>query len=308
MIRGNFTFKDTAGENIYVYKWLPDDGTKVKAVVQIAHGLAEHAYRYENFAAYLTSKGFAVYANDHRGHGKTAATKENLGYAGEDGFNWMVKDLDELNEIIKRENPNLPVFLFGHSMGSLISQSYIEKYGHKLKGVILSGTMGKQGIMLDIGMLIAKNEVKRLGPKSPSLRLQKMSFGSYNNKFKPVKTECDWLSRDEKEVDKYIKDEFCGFPSTTSFYYDFFKALKEIHKRDSMSKIPKELPIYIMNGDMDPVGSNCKTVRWLINEYKNLGIKDVEYKFYKDGRHEMLNEINKDEVMEDIINWLYKHI
>jgi alpha-beta hydrolase superfamily lysophospholipase len=193
MIKEDFTFKDGGDVEIFVYKWLPEDMSKVRGVVQIAHGMAETAARYERFAGALTKAGYIVYANDHRGHGKTAKTVENVGYLGEDGFNWMVKDMKQLNDIIKNDNPNLPVFLFGHSMGSMLSQSYITLYGDSIKGVILSGTSGKQGLILSLGIKMARGEVEKIGPKTPSEKLNKMTFASYNNEFKPVRTDFDWL-------------------------------------------------------------------------------------------------------------------
>lgn len=308
MKKENFTFKDEEGVEIYTYRWLPEEGD-TKAVVQISHGMAETAARYERFAEGLTKSGYAVYCNDHRGHGKTAGSVEKLGYlADSDGFNWLVKDMHELTEIIKKENPSLPVFIFGHSMGSFLTQKYISNYGNEIKGAILSGTNGKGGIIVDIGLLIAKNECKKIGRKSKSEKLNKMSFGSYNNSFKPTRTEFDWLSRDEKEVDKYIKDEYCGTVFTAGFFYDFLTGLKDIHKKETMTKIPKELPIYIFSGEKDPVGKNSKGVMQLIGMYKKLNIKNVDYKIYKDGRHEMLNELNRDEVIKNTIEWLDTHI
>lgn len=307
MINKHFVFRDEGGVEVFVYKWLPEEGFKIKGIVQIAHGMAEMAARYERFAAALTKAGYAVYANDHRGHGRTAGTVENVGYLGEDGFNWMVKDMKQLNDIIREENPEIPVFLFGHSMGSILAQRYITLYGNSINGVILSGTSGKQGLMLDIGIRIAAGEVKKHGAKSRSEKLNKLTFASYNKEFKPTRTDFDWLSRDNKEVDKYIKDPFCGGIFTAGFFYDFLLGLKETHKKDNMKKIPVDLPIYLFSGEMDPVGKNCKTLYPLIKTYEKLGIKDVSYKFYKGGRHEMLNEINRDEVTNDTINWLNAH-
>lgn len=307
MIREEFTFKDADGWEISVYKWSPGSDTKVKGIVQIAHGMAERAERYERFAKALTDEGYVVYANDHRGHGRTAGSIENIGYCGTDGFNWMVNDLKQLNEIITKENPGLPVYLFGHSMGSFLAQSYISLYPESIKGVILSGTAGKQGIMLDLGLQIAKREIRKSGDKMKSRILHKLAFEGYNNGFKPARTGLDWLSRDEEEVDKYINDPYCGTVFTAGFYYDLFKGLKMIHREDIMRRIPKELPIYIFSGQRDPLGKNCKTVLWLIRNYKKIGIKDVTYRFYKDGRHEMLNEINRDEVTSDVIVWLDAH-
>ena len=308
MISESFTFKDKGDLEIFVYKWLPDENEEVKGVVQIAHGMAETAARYESFASTLTKDGFIVYANDHRGHGKTAGEIEKLGDLGEDGFNMMVENMHELNERIKEENMNLPVFLFGHSMGSFLTQRYICLYGSQLKGAIITGTCGKQGIIIDIGRLMAKGEIRKIGRCGKSNKLDKLSFGSYNNSFKPNRTGFDWLSRDNKQVDKYIDDPFCGTVFTAGFFYDFLSGLKSIADDIEIKNVPKDLPIYIFSGDKDPVGRNGKGVLKLVKTYKKQGIKDLTYKLYKDGRHEMLNETNKEEVMVDVIKWLNAHI
>lgn len=302
-----FTFKDEEGIEIFVYKWLPEGVINVKGAVQISHGMAETAARYERFAEDLTKAGYIVYANDHRGHGRTAGSVENVGYCGQDGFNWMVKDMRRLNSIISDENPDIPIFLLGHSMGSMLSQTYIENYGDTINGVILSGTSGKMGILLDIGIVIAKREMKRIGPRGKSTLLNNMTFGSYNKEFKPNRTDFDWLNRDNSEVDKYINDPYCGGVFSAGFFYDFLRGLKEMHKIEQLRKIPKDLPIYLFSGEKDPVGKDCRSVKQLIDTYKKEQIKDVSYKFYKDGRHEMLNEINRDEVITDTIKWLDSH-
>ncbi len=303
-----FTFKDKGGLEIFVYKWLPDENIQVKGIVQISHGMAEVAARYEGFANALTNDGFIVYANDHRGHGKTAGKIEKLGDLGEDGFNLMVENMHGLNERIKEEDLNLPIFLFGHSMGSFLTQRYICLYGSGLKGAILSGSCGKQGIIIDIARAIAKGEIKKIGRSGKSNKLDKLSFGSYNNSFKPNRTAFDWLSRDNKEVDKYIADPFCGTVFTAGFFYDFLGGLKNIADNMEIKNVPKDLPIYIFSGDKDPVGKNGKGVLRLFNTYKQHGIKDLTHKLYKDGRHEMLNETNKEEVIGDVIKWLNAHI
>jgi alpha-beta hydrolase superfamily lysophospholipase len=206
--------------------------------------------------------------------------------------------------MIKAENPMLPLYLLGHSMGSFLSQRYVQLYGNDIHGLILSGTNGRQGLILDLGLVIATLEIKLKGRKKRSKILNNLSFGSYNNMFKPVRTGFDWLSRDEKEVDKYIEDEYCGGVFTAGFFYDFFKGLKDIEKKTNMALVPKDLPIYIFSGEKDPVGKCTKGVLKLIGEYKSLGIKDINCRFYKDGRHEMLNEINRDEVISDLLQWL----
>jgi alpha-beta hydrolase superfamily lysophospholipase len=304
-----FTFRDPQGYEIFVTKWLPDDGDHpVKAAVQIAHGMAETASRYERFAQTLTEAGYIVYANDHRGHGRTAGDLTNLGYMGADGFNWAVKDMDQLRRIIQTENQSLPLFLLGHSMGSFLTQQYICQYGSGLQGVILSGTSGKQGFILNIGIILARWVIALKGAKTASPFLDSLSFGSYNNRFKPNRAKFDWLSRDEAEVDKYIADPFCGTVFSAGFFYDLCRGLKQIHQFDNQRHIPVDLPVYLFSGSMDPVGNFTKSIRHLIQTYQTLGIHDVTYKFYPDGRHEMLNEINRDEVIQDVIHWLDDHL
>lgn len=304
----NFTFKSKDGVEIYVYKWEPEENVNIKGALQIAHGMAETAARYEGFAKVLTDNGYIVYINDHRGHGKTAKYIENIGYLAEkDGFEWLVKDMHDLTDIIKKENKNLPVFLLGYSMGSFLTQRYIMLYGNELKGAILYGSNGRQGLMLRLGLMISKIQIKMNGVRSKSQILHNIIFKGYNNLFKPNRTEFDWLSRDKEEVDKYIKDPFCGTVFTCGFYYDFFKGLIEIENKKNLKNVPKELPLYIFSGEKDPVGKSGKGVKRLVETYKVLGIKDITFKLYKDGRHAMLNEINKDEVIEDILEWLIKH-
>ena len=304
----NFKFVDKGDLEIFVYKWLPDENVQVKGIVQIAHGMAETAARYEGFASALTKNGFIVYANDHRGHGKTAGEAYKLGDLGEDGFNSMVQNMHQLNERIKEENKKLPIFLFGHSMGSFLTQRYICLYGNELKGAIISGSCGKQGITIDIARIIAKLEIKKIGRAGKSIKLNKLSFGNYNNSFKPNRTDFDWLSSDYNQVDKYIADPFCGTVFTAGFFYDFLGGLKSIADKKEIENVPKNLPIYIFSGDKDPVGKNGKGVLKLVKTYNEHGMVDLTYKLYKDGRHEMLNEVNKEEVIEDVIKWLNAHI
>ncbi|HSQ89742.1 alpha/beta hydrolase [Romboutsia sp.] len=299
-----FHFRGKEDLDIHVYKW-ENENIKPKGVVQIAHGMAETAIRYEYFAKHLTENGYIVYINDHRGHGKTAEIIDNVGYlADKDGFTCLVEDMNILTNIIKDENDDLPVYLFGHSMGSFASQRYIMEYGNNINGVILSGSNGKQGFILNVAEKLISYEIKKNGRKYKSKRLDNLIFGGNNKKFKPSKTDFDWLSRDEKEVEKYIQDPFCGVLFTCGFFYDFIKGLKEIEDSDNLKKVPLDLPIYIISGDEDPVGKNGKGVLRLRDRYINLGIKDVSCKLYEGGRHEMLNEINKDEVIENIILWI----
>lgn len=301
-----FTYTDETGLDIFVYKWIP--AGEIKGAVQIAHGMSETAARYERLAEKLTGQGYIVYANDHRGHGKTAGNPEKVGHLGDDGFNDMVRNMKQLQEIIEKENPGLPVFILGHSMGSFLLQRYICLYGDRLKGALFSGSNGKQGLLLHIGRFIAWLEVLFKGRGFRSKRLDKLSFGGFNKPFKPNRTAFDWLSRDEAEVDKYVNDPFCGQVFTAGFFYDLTGGLKMIEKKKEIRKVSKELPIYIFSGDRDPVGNFGKGVMRLVNSYRDLGITDVQYRLYEGGRHEMLNETNRDQVMEDVADWLNGHL
>ena len=304
-----FTFKTSDGIQIFTYKWVPEEVSAVKGVVQIAHGMAEHAARYERFADALTKAGYAVYANDHRGHGKTAGSQEHVGYfADERGWEKVVEDMHALTGIIKKENPGKPFFLFGHSMGSFLSRHYSMLYGSELSALILSGTGGDPRALGKIGLLIAKVIAKLYGKKAKSDILNKLSFGAFNDAFKPNRTDYDWLSRDNAEVDKYVNDPWCGAVFTAGFFCDMLGGLGFINNKENIARIPKSLPIYLFSGAKDPVGGNTKGVSQVYNTLQDAGIVDLTLKFYENARHETLNEINRDEVFQNVIDWLNKRI
>lgn len=303
MIKERITFKNKDRNKINVYKWSPDKN--VKGIVQIAHGMAETAARYDYFARALVNEGYIVYANDHRGHGGTAASVEELGYISDnDGFIDMVEDMRRLTKIVKADNPGLPIILFSHSMGSFLTQRYIQLYGNEIDGVILSGTNGKPPSTINAGIVLSKTIMKLKGRKASGKLVDKMAFGSYNKRFMPNKTKFDWLSRDEEQVAKYIDNPYCGTIFPVSFFHDLFIGMKSVHRPEFLNQIPKELPIYIFGGSDDPVGNYGVGITNLEAAYKSLGIKNVTSKLYPDGRHEMLNEINRDEVIDDVINWI----
>ncbi len=303
-----FTYKAADGTRIFAYRWAPGSKDNIKAALQIAHGMAEHGARYERFAGELVKAGYAVYVNDHRGHGKTAGSLENVGFFAEvEGWNKVVDDMHVLTAIIKKENPKVPVFLLGHSMGSFLSRNYAMLHGGDIKGLILSGTAGDPGLLGKVGLFVAKREAARKGKKTKSPLLDKLSFGAYNKAFKPNRTKFDWLSRDNAEVDKYVADPYCGDVFSAGFFCDLVSGLAFISDNGNVAKIPRELPIYLFSGSMDPVGAKTKGVLQVYNSLVKAGIRDVTYKFYQDGRHEMLNETNRDEVFKDVIAWLNQH-
>ncbi|WP_240666725.1 alpha/beta fold hydrolase [Longirhabdus pacifica] len=292
--------------HIHVYQWLPDEVKEGKIILLIAHGMAETAKRYERLASFLTEHQVIVYAHDHRGHGKTAKTTEEMGYVGRNGFDWMVKNMRQVHEQAKKDFPDTPIFLLGHSMGSFLTQQYMADYGYDLQGVILSGSNGKF-VSFHAGRMVASIEHALRDEKAKSPLMDKLSFGGFNKQFKSAKTPFDWLSRDADEVQKYIDDPHCGAIFTTNFYKEFTTFLTKLHRQKNVSKIPKNLPIFLFAGDQDPVGRNGAGVKKLYHMYQNLQIQSVDIKLYEEGRHEMLNETNREEVMQDIHDWLERH-
>lgn len=304
MERTDFNFQSSDGTDIKVYHWETPE-INPHGIIQIAHGMAEHALRYEPFAKWITKQGFIVYANDHRGHGGSYATKKDKGFfAKRGGFSKVVEDLQKITSIIQKQHPNLPIFLLGHSMGSFLIRRYIQIDASGITGAILSGTGGDQKLIGKIGLSLAKIEQKIKGPHALSPMMDKLIFGNYNKNFSPARTKFDFLSRDNDVVDKYIADENCGFICTTSFYVDLLAGLALIHRNEEIAKTPKHLPIFLLAGDMDPVGDEGKGVQAVYEQYVEHGCENVSLKLYEDGRHEMLNELNRDEVFQDIANWL----
>ena len=303
MKKENHNFQSTDNLAIHYYKWSPN--TSIKGIIQIAHGLSEHAKRYESFAETLTNQGYMVYANDHRGHGKTAGSPEKVGYFEDTPFwNSALKDMQQLTQIIQKDHPDVPVFLFGHSMGSLLIRQYITQWGSKVQGAIICATGGDPGMLGKIGTVVAKLTATMSGKKERSQFLDKLSFGKFNDAFKPNRTAFDWLSRDEKEVDKYIADPYCGVVFTAGFWVDFLKGINYINSADAYQKTPKDLPLLLIAGDKDPVGDMAKGVLQIKQAYEKVGIRNLQCTIYPEARHELLNETNREEVIQDVIEWL----
>ena len=297
----NTIFKASDGKKVNVYCW---DKTKTpKAVVQIFHGMAEHAGRYEEFANFLNSNGIVVYANDHRGHGKTSASEKELGYLGKDGFNRVVMDEIEISMYIKDKYPEIPLFIFAHSLGSFVAQDYITRLPN-IEGVILCGSAAQVGFEFRLSKLIAYIQMKLIGEEAKSNLLHKLGFLWFNKRIPNAKSLLAWLSSDDEEVNKYIRDKHCGFVCTASFYYYLSNALIGMYNKNKLSKIDNTLPIFIISGEEDPVGKYGKRVVQLHDIYIKMGIKNVKLRLYKDMRHEILNERNRQIVFEDVLYWV----
>jgi alpha-beta hydrolase superfamily lysophospholipase len=294
-----FDFRADDGQTLLARRWLPEG--PARAIVQIAHGLAEHSARYARLAAALNSAGYAAYANDHRGHGPKAAAADLGHFADEEGWDKVVGDLWTLNRLIAAELPGTPIVFLGHSLGSFLGRGFIARHSDALAGVALSGSNGKPPAIATLGRLIAREERLRLGKRGKSDPILQMWFGEFNKPFKPARTAFDWLSRDEKEVDAFVADPLCGFPFTTQLAIDVLDALPYVTSRKSLAAIRKDMPIYVFSGERDPVGANIKG---LIQDLKAAGFTELTTRIYPGARHETLNELNRDEVTRDFIAWL----
>lgn len=287
------------GRVIQVYGVLPLES--VQRVMVLSHGMAEHLLRYRWFAEQLAAAGVAVYAAHHRGHGEDS---ELLGhYADQGGWHKVVDDLHQVVEYAKQQHA-APLILLGHSMGSFVARQYAIKYGQLLDGLILSGSNHQPALLFKAGLLAAKIERRRLGARSPSKLLDFLSFGSFNQRFKPVRTEYDWLSRDSAEVDRYIDDPLCGFSCTTQFWCDFMQGLADISRSSAFQQIAWTLPVLVFSGAQDPVGQMGKGVQALARALQEDSGCQVRCILYPEGRHEMLNELNREQVVADIQDWL----
>lgn len=302
------TFPSTNGTDTIHYTIWQSDTVPPKAVVQIVHGMCEYIARYDDFARYLNGLGFLVVGDDHLGHGRTAPTREDLGYfAPKDGYLYMIEDEFALTGIIKELFPGLPYFLLGHSMGSFIARGYLAKHREGLTGAIISGTSGPNP-MSGMGVLVAKLIKAFKGERYRSKLIDKLSFGAYNDRYPEKRTKYDWLTRDNAIVDAYAKDPYCTFLFTVSGSLDLMHLLRSISNEAWADAVNKDLPILLISGDMDPVGDYGKGVAKVRDLLKAAGVKDLQMTLYPQGRHEILNEIDRQVVYSDVATWLEGHL
>lgn len=276
-----FQFKGEDGHGVAAWRW--SKPVPARAVLQVAHGMGEHARRYKPKLEPLMDAGIVIYANDHRGHGVTAPTPDHYGDFGPDGFPALVSDMAKLTAIARAENPDLPLALLGHSMGSFAAQLYAIRHSQMIDGLVISGSAALDRVVA----------VLPADPDAPAL-------DAFNGAFEPVRTSFDWLSRDEAEVDLYIADPMCGFSVTPASMQSMVEVLLPTADAAEIMKIRSDLPVYFMSGDKDPVGGpNLDFLKTLVDRYAARGLA-VTKDFYKDGRHEMLNETNRDEVVANL--------
>ncbi len=303
MKKEEFRFRSTNNAvDVRAVKYIPDE--KPIAILQIAHGMVEFIDRYDGFAEYLCSKGFLVTGNDHIGHGGSVNSEEDWGYFGEDGNRHLLDDMHELTKIIKKEYPELPFFLLGHSMGSFYARQYLGEYGNELRGAIIMGTGFEPLFKVKSGMALCKTIAAFKGWRHRSDLVNNIAFGSYGKKFEPLRTRADWLSKDEAIVDWYVNEPRCSFKFTLNGYYEMFKGIARLHDKALLANVPKDLPILVVSGEDDPVGSFGKEVEATVKSLKDAGVKNVEMKLYPGDRHEILNETDKEVVYVDLYQWL----
>lgn len=284
---------------IPTFLWEPERSTT--AVIQVFHGLGEHAARYDRFAHAAMDQGYAVCAHNHRGHGPES---EDRGFfAPENGWNLLVSDGRVVTEYLQHNLDKLPIVLLGHSMGSYIAQSYAMRYGDELTALILSGSTWPSRPLVFVGRLLARFESWRHGAQGTSPMLDKLGFGDFNKKFEPARTELDWLSRDNSEVDAYIEDPLCGGPYSTGLWLDLLGGLLSIANNSALLQIAPGLPILITGGAEDPVGGEAGMNK-LSARYAATGHDRLDTRIYPAGRHEMLNETNREEFTNDVLTWI----
>ena len=300
----DFSISASDGHKVACYAWVPRE---FKAIVQLAHGMGEHARRYDWAAQELNSKGYAVYANDLRGHGETSGP--TLGYMGADGWNRSLADIYELGQFLKVKHAGLKHILLGHSMGALLAQQYVTRYGRSIDVLVLSASPGFRKVQLEfIGRLLMKLEIWRHGPDGISRILQKVIFGNSNSSFDfSGSSGYEWLSRDQDVVAGYVADRQCGFVLTPKSLLDMFDGVAISQDKNSIMQIPEELPVYIFSGSEDPVHAGQANLDRLLKKYRERGLSEITCKFYPGGRHEMFNEKNK-EVVAELVRWLDQNL
>lgn len=308
MKKEKFTFMSSSGVcNISAVRYIPDK--PVKAILQIAHGMVEYIDRYDKFATFLCENGILVTGNDHLGHGDSVLSKEDWGYFCEkEGYLRVLDDMHILTTLTKKEYPDVPYFLLGHSMGSFFARLYLIKFGQELNGCIVMGTGQQSPATIQAGKVLCKMIAANKGWHHRSKTVNATAIGSYNKKWEPSQTHCDWLTKDNSIVEAYSKEPRNQFVFTLNGFYNLFSCIGEIIKKENLVKMPKQVPVLITSGADDPVGEFSKAPKIVYQVFKDVGMQDVEIKLYDNDRHEILNETDNEVVYQDLYNWINKKI
>lgn len=304
-MKDEFYFPSKDGNTeIHTIEWRPEG--EVKAVLQLSHGMVEYINRYDEFAKYLCQQGYYVVGNDHLGHGKSIQSRTEYGYFNEKyGNACVLGDMHTLRQRTEKKYPNIPYFMLGHSMGSTFLRQYIQMYGNGLSGAVIIGVVAEQKrSALRLGKRLCRIIAVFKGWHYRSKFVDRLAIGSYNKAYKTVKTRADWVTGDQEKLDAYISDPLCSFIFTVNAYYHMFSAMLQMQKKESIYMIPKTLPVLIAAGSEDPVGNFGKGVRRIYEKYKSAGIQDITLRLYAGDRHEILNETDREQVYEDLYEWM----
>lgn len=288
---------------IHAVEWIPEG--EVKGVLQICHGMVEYINRYHDFAEYMCERGYYVTGHDHLGHGQSIRNEEDYGYFEEKkGNQFVIGDIQKLREMTIEKYPDVPYYMLGHSMGSFLLRQYLTMYGKGLSGAIIMGTGYQRSAVLNMGQLVCRVIAAFKGWRYRSRFVDKLSFGSYNKRFEPGETSKDWITSDKDHRQKYVNDPLCSFMFTLGGYYQMFEGMKVLTRKESMERIPKDLPVLFVAGADDPVGAFGKGVEKVYKKYKTAGMQQVSMHLYEGDRHEILNETDREQVYEDLYQWI----
>jgi alpha-beta hydrolase superfamily lysophospholipase len=288
MVLDKIAYRSADGTPLTGYRWAPHDGQADAGLVVLVHGMGEHIRRYDHVAETLSSHGFVVYGHDHRGHGASLAAAGQPGHLGPNGWSALVDDLSLVTGRAKADHPGLPVAMVAHSMGSFAAQQFLLDHGSDVDAVALTGTAA-----LDL--------------LEPPLDLSSdLQLPAFNAPFQPARTDFDWLSRDEAVIDAYLADPLCGFGLDAASLKDLFVGARRLADPAQVARMPHDLPLYLSVGSRDPVNAELALLWALVDRYRNAGLRDVTVRVYDDGRHEILNELNRTEVIADLLQWLQR--
>lgn len=307
MITTNFTFLSNDGKTaVHAIKWMPESG-EYKAILQISHGMVEFIERYTAFAEFMTEHGYMVVGHDHIGHGQSVASQEDWGYFCEDNpSDIVVADMHKLRTLTQEENPDIPYFMLGHSMGSFMLRKYLAFHQEKLRGAIIMGTGFIPCNMSSLALKLTALVTKLRGSRYRSKFIQSLAFGADYKGFDMTGKvpENSWLTKDVGIVNQYYNEPRCTYMFTTNGYKGLFEAVNFSCNPENAAQLAKKLPLFIVSGSDDPVGGLGKGVMQVYDMYKNAGIQDLTYKLYENDRHEILNEIDKQVVYADLLAWM----
>lgn len=304
----NFSYPSSDGKTqIHAVCWKPEQG-EIRGILQINHGMIEYIERYEDFASYMNRQGYLVVGNDHVGHGHSVVSEKEFGFFGEveHPSDILVEDMHTLRKMMQKEYQHLPYFMLAHSMGSYMLRKYLALHGENLSGAIIVGTGSEDDKLMKIGMIICTMMAKVRGWHYRSRFLQKLSYGKPYRKFDLYgkHPENSWLTKDMQIIAKYMENPFCTFRFTINGYFGLMEAVYFDNQIENIEKIPKKLPVFLVSGEDDPVGNLGKGVKKVYDQYEAAGIQDLTCKLYKNDRHEILNETDKDVVYKDIYDWI----